>query len=73
LDVIAAFGRCGAHAGVEGFDGGAEIALDVHGAQGQAMELGIAALAVPEQGFLVRGSTLDLDDEAPRVGGTMGE
>src|SRR3989442_7468190 len=72
LDVVAVATGAELHARVEGFDGGAEIALDVHGAHGQTMELGIAALAVPEKGFLVRGPTLRLDDEAPRVGRAMG-
>src|SRR5712691_6582792 len=71
LNVVAVAAGAERRAGVEGFDGRAEIALDVHGAHGQAIELPVTAFAEPEQGFLAPGAALDLDDQAPRIGGAM--
>src|SRR5215831_9368025 len=68
LDVAALATRPRGRAPVERLDGRAQVALDVHRAHGGPVDDGVAALAVPEEGFGVRGPALDLDDEAPGVG-----
>src|SRR5262249_24827037 len=69
LHVAAGPARAQARIGVEGLDGRAKVPLDVHRAHRHAVHQGVASLAEPEERLLLVGPPLDLDDEAPGVGG----